>query len=703
MRAVRIVLLAVFVAGCDLPFGRRTPPSGFTRASARAQLELEDRFRSEPDRTRLRDAHRELTRSPHPAGSPRDRELADWTAARFTEAGMQDVRITTHHVMLPRPLEVGVEMVHPHAWRAAMREDPMADPDTAINEGAAGLPYHAYSASKAVTAPVVYAGYGRPADYDWLAANGVDVGGAIVLVRYSTPYSYRGYKAYVAEQRGAAAILMYSDPAEDGAPKGRTYPEGAWSPMSRIERGGIVYDFLVPGDPLTPGWASVEGARRIPREKSASLPKIASLPVAARDARVILEAIEGAAAPAAWQGALPLGYRIGPGPARLRMTVRMDDGVRPIWTVTGMFRGSEFPDEVVIVGNHRDAWVYGGVDPSSGSAALLELARAFGALARDGWRPKRSILFASWDAEEFALTSSTEWGEQHEAWLRDRAVAYLNVDSAASGQQFNAAAVPSLTRFITEIAETVRDPSSGAPVATLARDRARMTGGPAARTGSDVVDDRLGGGSDYVVFLNFLGIPSADLAFDGPYGVYHSIYDTHDFVSRVADPGFRYHAALVQIWGLAALRLANADALPLDPEASAARIVELVRKASDRMTGSDRAPGLRELEAAASHLENVASAFNRARSFALDSGNPAMLKALNAQVRRFEGAFIDGDGLPGRPWYRHVVHAPRFTYEPQEIPGLNDAIDSGDARRITDQAARLRAALGRAAARIAGW
>ena len=694
-----IALVAVMVAACELPTARRALPYGFTRASARDQLALEDRFLSQPDRSQLRDVHRELTRTPHPAGSARDRELADWTARRFTDAGMHDVRITTHHVMLPRPLEIAVEMVQPRAWRASMREPPMADPDTRIESAVAGLPFHAYSASGNVTAPVIYAGYGAPSDYDWLAANGIDVRGSIVLVRYSTPYSYRGFKAYVAERRGAAGILMYSDPAEDGLPKGRTYPDGPWSPLGRIERGGIVYDFLAPGDPLTPGWASVDGARRIASKNAVSLPTIPSIPVSAADAGVILEALGGPAVPLGWHGALPVTYRVGPGPARVSMNVRMDDGVRPIWTVTGMFPGSEFPDEVVIVGNHRDAWVYGGVDPSGGSAALLELARTLGELWRQGWRPKRSILFASWDAEELAMTSSTEWVEQHERWLGERAIAYLNVDSAASGSRFTAGAVPSLTRFITEVAEAVRDPARGVPVATLARDRAREAGG----ANTEIVEDRLGGGSDYVPFLNHLGVPVADLAFDGPYGVYHSVYDTHDFVSRIADPGFRYHAALVQVWGLAALRLANADALPIDPEATATRIVEYVGRASGRVTGFDRPPGLGELEAAASNLKNVTSAFNRTRAFALDTSDAAMLKALNGQVRRFERAFIDPEGLPGRSWYRHLVYAPGFAYEPQEVPGLNGAIDSRDARRITQQAGRLTAALRRAAAQLAGW
>ena len=253
--------------------------------------------------------------------------------------------------------------------------------------------------------------------------------------------------------------------------------------------------------------------------------------------------------------------------------MRSDDGVRPIWTVTGAIRGSEQPDQMVIVGNHRDAWIYGGVDPSSGSAALVELARTLGALTRDGWRPKRTILFASWDAEEFTLTSSTEWGEEHEQKLGAGAVAYLNVDSAASGPHFAAAAVPSLNRLIAESAGVVRDPRLRIPIAAAARDRRTSERGALPTGASDeLVNNKLGSGSDYTVFLNFLGIPVADLSFDGPYGVYHSVYDNHNWVSRVGDPGFRYHAALVSLWGVATLRLANAETLPIDPEAYAIRL-----------------------------------------------------------------------------------------------------------------------------------
>ena len=448
MRAA--VLLVVVAALVLLVAGRRSVlvPFGFSHRGAAAHAEYERQFLGLPSAERLRESNRYFAGRPHLAGTSRDRELAEYVRDRFTALNLEEVAISTHEVLLPWPEETSVEMVAPRSWRASMTEDPIdGDAYTQAPPAELGLPYHAYSRSGEVTAAVVYAGSGNPEDYDRLDRMGIDVKGKIALVRYSVPYSYRGFKALTAQERGLAGILIYSDPADDGFAKGAVYPAGPWGPASHIQRGGIVYDFLVPGDPLTPGWASTPGARRIAREDARSLPAIVSAPLSWKDARVLLESIGGPLAPSEWRGAMPLTYRVGGGPLVVRMRVRADDRVRPVWTVTGIMRGVERPDQVIVVGNHRDAWIYGGADPSSGSAALMELAETLGALARDGWRPRRSILFASWDAEEFTLTSSTEWGEEHAEMLRDHAVAYINVDSAASGPRLSASAVPSLNRL----------------------------------------------------------------------------------------------------------------------------------------------------------------------------------------------------------------------------------------------------------------
>ena len=680
----------------------RTVPFGFSPAHAAAHADVERRFLHSTNTARIRDAHAFIAGEPHMAGSARDRALAEWVRDTFRGAGLEDVAISTHEVLLPWPQETSIEMTSPRPWRAAMRERPArGDPFT---ESDGGIPFHAYSASGEITAPVVYAGNGQPADFDWLAAQGIDVRGKIALVRYSVPYSYRGFKAFTAERRGAAGIIIYSDPADDGFAKGKPYPDGPWSPESRIERGGIAYDFLVPGDPLTPGWASVDGARRVARAEAASLPSIISAPLSFDDARVILESLGGPAVPAHWHGAGPFAYRAGPGNTIVRMRVRTDDRIRPIWTVTGMIRGSDRPDDAVIVGNHRDAWLYGGVDPSSGTAALVELARTLGELTRTGWRPRRSILFASWDAEEFALTSSTEWSEQHHDWLRQHAVAYLNVDSAASGPNLSLKVVPALNRVLDEAAQAVKDPVTGLTLAAAARDRqTRNTGSPPSGTADDLVVNRIGGGSDYTVFLNHLGVPVADLSFEGPYGVYHSIYDNHAWVSRIGDPGFRYHAALVQLWGLVALRLASADVLPLDYDAYAREIERFVAEIEQRWMSrplASASDSLASVKAALSDMRTAARRFAALRDAALDRNAAPDWSRLNQQLMAAERRLLDPDGLPGRPWFRHVIYAPAFTYAPELLPGVAEAINLNDVARARVQADRLASALRRVTATL---
>ena len=674
-------------------------PFGFGPDSGRAQLELEARFLDLPDAARIRDAHRLLTLRPHPAGSPRDRELADWTAQQFRSAGLDDVQITTHDVLLPEPVDIAVDMITPRLHGASMRELPVAgDSDTTIAPAAIGLPHYAYSTSGLVTAPVIYAGYGETADYDWLSRQGIDVRGKVVLVRHSGPRRYRGAAVWTAEQHGAAGILMYPDPRDEDPGKGSPYAD-RFVAESRIERGSVAYDFVVPGDPLTPGWSSIAGAKRIDRGAAASLPKILSIPLSAADVRPILQSLAGPAVPERLRSGLVPELRAGPGPAVVRMKVSLAENVRPIWTVTGMLRGSSAGGEVVVVGNHRDAWIYGGVDPATGSAALVELARTFGELRKGGWRPKRSILFASWDAEELALISSTEWGEQHEAWLRDHAVAYLNVDSAASGSRFVAGAVPSLMRVIAGAADAVRDPLTRVSVAATARSRWSVDhGAPVQGSDAEVVEDRLGGGSDYAVFLNHLGVPAADLAFDGPLPVYHSLHDTHHFVGRVADPEFRYTTTLVKVLGIVALRLMDGDAIPLDVQAAAAVIAKYVTETNDRLAGSGM-PSLADVRQAASDLQQAADAFSAGRDAALASGDAARLAEFNRRAMALERAFIDPSGLPGRPWFRHLLQAPDRTYAPRILPGVADAIDAGDSRRAGVEAARLAQAL-RGAAKL---
>ncbi|HVH58367.1 MAG TPA: transferrin receptor-like dimerization domain-containing protein, partial [Vicinamibacterales bacterium] len=414
------------------------------------------------------------------------------------------------------------------------------------------------------------------------------------------------------------------------------------------------------------------------------------------DAQVVLESMGGPPAPAEWKGALPITYRLG-GEATIRLRVRLDDEIRPIWTVTGRIRGGEEPDREVIVGNHRDAWIYGGVDPSSGSAALMELARSLGELKAGGWRPRRSIVFASWDAEEFTLTSSTEWGEQHAARLRDGAIAYLNVDSAASGPRFAATAVPALNTLLTEVTRTVQDPELKIPVFDAKRARRPSEAGSLPTgSGENLIDNRLGSGSDYTVFLNHLGIPVADLSFDGPYGVYHSIYDNHNWVAKVGDPGFRYHVALVQLWGIVAMRLAEAEVIPLDytPYSEA---LQLFAAEVEKRRGELKAEDFADLRSAIVEMDAAAKALEAARASALATADAKQFEALNQRLLKVERALLDPTGIPNRPWYRHQIYAPRYTYAPELLPGVAEALDAGDSARARQQLQVVAAAIRRAA------
>lgn len=413
---------ALIVAASSFKELEQPPIRGFSAASASREHALEALLAQRLNRDSTGAAFRVLTAEPHPAGSARNKYLADWVAQKYRAYGLEDVKLHRYDVYLPWPTEVSVTMLGPTRYKATLKEDAVAaDPDTKLDPGPT---YLGMSAAGDVTAEIVYASSGNPEDYDWLAAHGVDVKGKIALVRYSVPYGYRGYKALIAQQRGVKALLIYSDPQEDGYRKGLTVSDGPYGPESHIQRGALTYDFIVPGDPLTPGWASVAGARRIPVAEARSVPTIMMVPLSWRDAKPLLAALTGPVAPAAWQGALPFTYRVGSGPTTVHVKVAMDDSIRPIWVVEGRIGGSDERDKYVVLGNHRDAWVFGGVDPSSGTATQLELARVLGGLARDGHRPRRSIVFASWDAEEWHLTGSTEWGEQFADDLRKNAIAY---------------------------------------------------------------------------------------------------------------------------------------------------------------------------------------------------------------------------------------------------------------------------------------
>ena len=674
---------------------------GFSPAAARAERQVEEKFKAIPSAEEARKHHRFLTAEPHPAGSERNYELAQYIADLWKQQGWEDVTLRRYDVLSSSPREVSAQMVSPIQYQLGLREDPYdVDPDTKNPRVRSG--YLGFSASGEVTAPVVYAHSGNPEDYELLRRNGIAVKGKIVLVRYSNPYSYRGFKALTAEREGAAALLIYSDPAEDGYSRGKVFPDGPWGPASHIQRGAITYDFLVPGDPLTPGWASVPGARRIPVEQAVSVPKIMAVAISWRDARPLLEHMDGPKAPKDWQGALPITYRLGGTAVRLHLKVDMDTSVRPNYVVEARIGGAEVPDEWVLLGNHRDAWEFGGVDPSSGTASMLELSRAFGALKRQGIRPRRTLVICSWDGEEYALTGSTEWGEQFAQELQMKLVAYLNVDSSTSGPNFEGEAVASLAPLLVEVSRSLQDPSGVSLYRAwrASSGRARRAGrstGPV--TDANLVNTRIGSGSDHTVFLNFLGRPTIGLHFDGPYGVYHSMYDNFYWMNHFGDPGYRYHRLMAQLWGVLALRLANAEVLPFDFAVYGANIRQFVAEL-DSASHVQKKIDLKPLLDRVTEFEAAGRALNRSEARALAAGplETAHAALLNQQLMQVEANWLSPEGIPGRPWFKHILYAARYTYAHLELPGLTEAVEKGDWKTAQGQAALLERALVRNAA-----
>ena len=690
-----LLLLSVLLLASVAPAFSQDSILGFTPSSAARQIKVEEKFKAIPSPEEARRQHRVFTAEPHLAGSKRNNDLARYIATQWRKQGLEDVVIHRYDVYATAPKRASLEMVAPIAYRAGLREDAYdADPDTKnprVSSAWTGM-----SISGEVTAPVVYAHSGNPEDYDLLRKQGIEVKGKIVLVRYSNPYSYRGFKALTAEREGAAAILIYSDPAEDGFKKGKVFPDGPWGPESHIQRGAITYDFMVPGDPLTPGWASVPGAKRIPLEQAASAPKIMALPLSYKDATPLLQNLGGPVAPADWQGGLPFEYHLGGEQARVHLKIEMDNSIKPYYVVEGRIRGSELPDEWVVLGNHRDAWVFGGVDPSSGTASMMEMTRALGQLKKQGMRPRRTMIVCSWDGEEVGLTGSTEWGEQFADELRKKAVAYLNVDEATSGPNFDGSAVASLAPMLVETSHSVQDPSGKSLYEAwkLSATQSRKDGKDEREvTDTNLADTRIGSGSDHTVFLNFVGVPVMGLGFEGSYGVYHSMYDDFYWMNHFGDPGYRYHVLMSQLWGMLALRLANADLLPFDFATYADNVRQFVAELSKGkdMSQLDLKPMLDEIQ----EFENAGKKLDGAVQQALASGKvDAKLAAeINAGMMQVERNWLNPNGIPGRPWFKHTLYGARFTYAHLELPGLTEAVEKQDWATARQQAGILRECL----------
>jgi N-acetylated-alpha-linked acidic dipeptidase len=559
---------------------------------------------------------------------------------------------------------------------------------------------------------VVYVNYGSPADHDRLTQMGLSVEGKIALVRYGG--AFRGLKVKEAQDRGALGVLIYSDPVDDGYMKGDVYPDGPMRPPSSIQRGSVQYLSQQPGDPSTPGGVpSTASAKRLTRDQMTNVPRIPSLPIAYREAEKILRKLGGARVPDEWQGGLPFAYHVGPGLAAVDMRVDMDEGLKPIFNVIATIRGTG--DEVVVVGNHRDAWTPGAVDPNSGTASLLEAARALGAAMKAGWRPKRTILLASWDAEEYGLVGSTEWAEEHAAMLTEKAVAYLNIDAAVTGPAFAAAGVPSLRDLLREVAAMVPEPRKGGTVGAAWEQRMKEAWAQSAPINLAGPDreftlhlGRLGSGSDYTVFIDHLGVPSLDVSFSGGYGVYHSVYDSFYWMSRFGDPEFIYHQAAARIMALLMMRVASADVAPLrfsDYGRALSDDLDAIRTDVTRRARTAAPPFLPDfapVQKAIADLDAAGRAADRAADRVLAAGDAGAMAKMSAALNRVERAFLNPKGLPGRPWFRHQLVAPGLTtgYAPWPFPGVREAVEKKDRTLFEAESAKVVAALAAGAARL---
>jgi N-acetylated-alpha-linked acidic dipeptidase len=698
----------VFCGACAGLYAQSTPTPaevfGFKDFSQQAAIDR--KFLAVPDPKLLQDELKTLTASPHVAGSREDYETALYVRDKFKAAGL-NTQIVEYLAWMNIPQGVYIEAKSADGtvlMTGPSREH--VDHDPYQNDPRVLPPMNGSSPSGDVTADIVYANYGRPEDFKVLKDMHIDLRGKLVLVRYGG--NFRGVKVYIAQQEGAAGVIMYSDPADDGYRRGKVYPDGPWRPETSVQRGAAQYLFKYPGDATTPGIAStpdLPAADRLALNRVTSLPTIPSLPISYHDALPILKNLGGPEAPHNWQGALPVTYRMGgTNSVKVHLQLKMNYTERPIWDVIGTIPGTQFPDDWVVAGNHRDAWVYGAVDPGSGTAAMLEVARGLGVLLSQGWKPKRTIYICSWDAEEEGLIGSTEWVEDHDRQLGN-AVAYFNTDVAVSGSHFEASADPSLKQFIREISTEVPAPNGGTLYEAWKQEQKNPnkphTGvafndtQTVSQIGSDVRVGDLGSGSDFTPFLQHLGVPSTDIGSVGPYGVYHSVFDNYAWFVMNADPTFAYEQEIARVFGLEVLHMADADVLPYDYVTYGQQILSYVNAAREHA----RKAGMRKLDfapakKAADRFETAARAvMNKQFSYSGD------LAALNSALRQTEASLLNPQGLPGRSWYKHTIFAPgEYTgYAAVVIPGVNEAIDAADSTRAEEQLQALTAALNRAA------
>jgi N-acetylated-alpha-linked acidic dipeptidase len=695
MRRTFAVLSALFLFAPALATQAPAPIRGFTSHDSAAERQAEEKFRAVPKPENNREYMQTISDAPHHAGSPGSDKVAQYILGKEQSWGL-DASIESFEALMPYPKERLVEMVAPEHVQLTLKEPPVAqDKDSTDPDG---LPtFNAYSADGDVTAELVYVNFGTPEDYEQLDTLGVSVKGKIAIARYGK--SWRGIKPKVAYEHGAVGCIIYSDPHEDGYFGGDVYPGGPYRPEQGVQRGSVMDMPIHPGDPLTPGVAAEPGVKRMDRSESKVILKIPVLPISYGDALPLLKNLKGPVAPEAWRGSLPITYHVGGGPAKVHMKLTFDWQNRPLHDVIVRIPGSEFPDEWIIYGNHHDAWVNGASDPTSGQVSLMETARAFGELLKTGWRPKRTIILASWDGEEWGLLGSTEWAEKHQQELATKAVVYINSDDT-SKSWLNVSGSHSLQAFANDLMRDIKDPKRAGKTLFQAKldhavDEAKTDAEKATlRRRHDFPIAALGSGSDYTAFLDYLTVASMDFGFGGeaPGGVYHSTYDSFYWYTHFADTDFAYGAALSRTIGTAIMRLADADVLPFEFTATAKtlggyadEITKLARDAKDTKESKDAkelasALDFEPLRASIGKLQRAADAYGRAlaawnaKGARLDPGKQA---ELNRLLYLSERAFKYDPGLPKREWFKHLAYAPGFYtgYGVKTLPGIREGIE----------------------------
>jgi N-acetylated-alpha-linked acidic dipeptidase len=740
--AVFSCCLLILAATAEEP---QPPLAGYSAVSSNIEREWERKFRAIPQPANLRHYMQRLSARPHHVGSPYDKDNAEWILSKFEQWGL-DAHIENFDVLFPTPKVRVVELLEPTRFVARLQEPPVSE-DPTSNQQSEQLPsYNAYSGDGDVTAPLVYVNFGIPEDYEELQRMGVSVKGAIVIARYF--HSWRGVKPKVAVEHGAVGCLIYSDPHEDGYFEGDVFPEGAWRPRDGVQRGSVMDMTLYPGDPLTPGIGAAREAKRLALKDVKTITRIPVLPISYGDAQPLLAALKGNVVPEKWRGSLPLAYHVGPGPAKVHLKMESNWDIKTLYDVVVKIPGASQPDQWIVRGNHHDAWVNGAEDPVSGTNALMEEARAYGTLLQQGWTPKRTIIYCVWDGEEPALLGSTEWGEAHADELRQHAAIYINTDANDRGY-LDMGGSHTLERFINGVAKDVDDPEKKMSVWKRAQlkaiaDAEKSEDRQEARQRPDLRIQALGSGSDWSVFLDHLGIASLSLGYggEGGGGIYHSIYDDFYWYTHFSDMDFSYGRALSQTVGTAVMRFADADLLPYDFSDFAdtihrylTELQKLIRDQQEQTTERNKeleegvftatadprktsAPPPHEevpphlnfapLENAADALTYAADryqkALQRVSSHSELQLSSSSLQAVNAKLLESERKLTSPDGLPGRPWYQHLIYAPgQYTgYGAKTMPGVREAIEQKRWKEAEEQIVRVAGVLQDEAALIEG-